>query len=46
MTLASQLPVILTLIVAGWVVLMACEPDVMVPARVRQRFSKRRGPRK
>jgi hypothetical protein len=46
MNLPSQLSVIVTLIAAGWVVLMACEPDVMVPARVRQRFSKRRGSRK
>lgn len=46
MHLLSQLPIIVTLIVAGWAVLMACEPDVMVPARVRQRFSKRRSIRK
>ena len=46
MTLPSVLPVIVTLILAGWVVLMAREPDVMVPARVRQRFTKRRGARK
>jgi hypothetical protein len=35
-----------TVILAGWVILVACEPDVMVPARVRQRFSKRRGTRR
>ena len=46
MTLSSQLPVIVGLILAGWVILVACEPDVMVPARVRQRFSNRRGTRR
>jgi hypothetical protein len=45
MTLPSLLAVIGTLIFTGWVIIIAREPDVM-PARVRQPSSKRRGPRR
>ena len=48
MTLLPQLPVVIALILAGWAAIALCEPDVRVPARVRQRvarLSKRRGSR-